>query len=43
MSLADSFDTGQANYFKGDANTAINESDEAFQQRVNGAPTPSDR
>ncbi|CAL8464408.1 g3943 [Coccomyxa elongata] len=32
-----------ANYFKGDANTAINESDEAFQQRVNGAPTPSDR
>ncbi|BDA49713.1 hypothetical protein COCOBI_14-3330 [Coccomyxa sp. Obi] len=32
-----------ANYFKGDADTAINENDQAFQQRVNGAPTPSDR
>ena len=30
----------QANYFKGDADTAINENNEAFQQRVNNAPTP---
>ncbi|CAL5220622.1 g2664 [Coccomyxa viridis] len=30
-----------SNYFRGDANTAISESDSAFQQRVNGAPTPS--
>lgn len=43
MLLADGIDFGQANYFKGDANTAINENDDAFQQRVNGAPTPSDR
>jgi hypothetical protein len=32
----------QANYFRGDADTAINESNQAFQARVNGAPTPSD-
>jgi hypothetical protein len=32
-----------ANYFKGDANTAIGESDSDFQKRVNGAPTPSSR
>ena len=31
----------QSNYFRGDANTAISESDAAFQQRVNNAPTPS--
>ena len=31
----------QSNYFRGDANTAINENSAAFQQRVNNAPTPS--
>jgi len=30
-----------SNYFRGDANTAINENSAAFQQRVNNAPTPS--
>jgi len=31
-----------SNYFRGDADTAINEPASAFQQRVNNAPTPSD-
>lgn len=33
----------QANYFKNDADTAVNESDEAFQARVANAPVPSSR
>ncbi|CAL8464407.1 g3942 [Coccomyxa elongata] len=32
-----------ANYFKADADTAINEDDSAFQARVNRAPIPSSR
>ncbi|KAK9904685.1 hypothetical protein WJX75_000578 [Coccomyxa subellipsoidea] len=32
-----------ANFFKADADTAINESDSDFQARVNRAPTPSSR
>lgn len=33
----------QANFFKADADTAINEDDATFQARVNRAPTPSSR
>ncbi|CAL8464406.1 g3941 [Coccomyxa elongata] len=34
---------GAANYFKNDADTAVNESDEAFKARVDNAPVPSSR